>query len=107
MLRPNLFQITVACTLAVASVPAGAEETASAPPAQQAGEVNPSTVTPQRGSPDEVVCKAQSQPVTGTLISRKRKVCKTRREWDQEKKDAEAFVQKVQEAGSTQAKKSN
>ncbi|MBL9097198.1 MAG: hypothetical protein JNK07_09745 [Alphaproteobacteria bacterium] len=53
------------------------------------------------GSMDEVICEVRDRPVTGTRISRKRQVCRTRREWIEEQQSGQDTLKKVQEAGRT------
>jgi len=80
---------------------------AADPPQPQAGTPPPAGATAERDAPagslDEVVCKVREEPITGTRIVRKRKICRTRREWLEETRIAQDALNDVQESGRTQS----
>lgn len=92
---PRLFAACLALTFALAvpaavqSAPAGQTQT---PPAENAA----------ASSLDEVVCQVRETPVTGTRITRKRKICRTRREWLEETRIAQDTLNRIQENARTQ-----
>jgi hypothetical protein len=72
------------------------------PPAEQPApptESTASTTSPAPGSPDEVICKALQDEVTGTRVQHKRKICQTRREWQEQENTAQNTMQHLQEEG--------
>lgn len=95
--------LAIALTLTfTAGRAAAADEQPSAPPQPAAGD-QPSQAgqaqTPAPGSLDEVLCEIRKEPYTGTHISYRRKVCKTRREWEEEKRIADRVLDKVVKGG--------
>lgn len=69
--------------------------------AQAATQAQPSTAEakPAPGSLDEVVCKIRAEPVPGTRISRKREICRTRREWGEEEQTAKGILREIHKDG--------
>ena len=96
--------IVLAFASALASPAALADENPQGPAAQanQSSAQQPvKDVSLEQGPLDEVVCEVREIPVTGTRISRKREVCRTRREWLQDRQNGQDTLKKVQEMGRT------
>lgn len=60
-----------------------------------------SDAKPAPGSLDEVVCKIRTEPVAGTRISRKREICRTRREWLEEEQVAKGVLREIHKDGGS------
>jgi hypothetical protein len=71
------------------------------PPEQQTPA--PTANTPPPGSQDEMICKVRSEPAIGTKINKKIKICRTRREWDEEKRIGQNTAERVQKSGGGQS----
>lgn len=56
---------------------------------------------PEAGSLGETVCQIREEPITGTRITRKRKICRTRREWLQETRIGQDALKRVQDTSRT------
>lgn len=93
-----------ASLLCVASSSAIAGQQPAPPPQQQEAVVRTESGPDQArkpGSLDEVICEVRDKPATGTRITRKREVCRTRREWLEDAENGQATLKKVQDAGGT------
>jgi hypothetical protein len=71
------------------------------PPEQQTSAPNPNA--PPTGSQDEMICKVRSEPAIGTKINKKIKICRTKREWDEEKRIGQSTADRIQKSGSGQS----
>jgi hypothetical protein len=58
---------------------------------------------PPPGSAEEMICKVRSEPAIGTKINKKIKICRTRREWDEEKRIGQGTAERVQKSGGGQS----
>lgn len=97
---------SVVLGLVLVASPALAEEQAPTPSGQSAQPTTPlqtatSDAKPALGSLDEVVCKIRSEPVPGTRISRKREICRTRREWGEEEQVAKDVLREIHKDGGS------
>ena len=95
-MRSRLLAVAFAYALA-APIGVADDSQANPPTAQQPAK----DVSLEQGPLDEVVCEVRDYPVTGTRISRKREVCRTRREWLQDRQNGQDTLKKVQEMGRT------
>ncbi|MCE9520939.1 MAG: hypothetical protein K8S25_00740 [Alphaproteobacteria bacterium] len=91
--------LTICALLALAGgvTGAAAEETPGTAASPAAGQTAPANVAaePAPGSPQEVVCKKE-EAATGTMLGRK-KICKTRKEWDDLRRESQAALQDSQD----------
>jgi hypothetical protein len=98
----KLTSLSFAASMAVAALlaaPALADD-----PLQPQGQQPPaSTTAPPAGTPDEMICKVRSEPVIGSKINKKTKICRTKREWDEEKRIGQNTADRVQKSGGGQS----
>jgi hypothetical protein len=90
----------LAASVAFLVTPAVADDPQQ-PPQQQTAPPTPSTPPP--GSQDEMICKVRSEPAIGTKINKKIKICRTRREWEEEKRIGQSTADRVQKSGGGQS----
>lgn len=93
-------------SMALAASAALAEEQAQQQPGDGAPAATPAQTPaagpkPAPGSLDEVVCKIRTEPVAGTRISRKREICRTRREWTQDEQIAQGALREIHKDGGS------
>jgi hypothetical protein len=95
--------LAAALSLALAATfapQAAADQTERPPPAQSSDNAQQNTTAqdkPAPGSPDEVVCRKE-EAGTGSRLGR-RKVCMTRREWDEIARDSQTALRQSQDKG--------
>jgi hypothetical protein len=89
-----------ATCMAFLTLPALADDP-QAPPEQQTPA--PAANTPPPGSQDEMICKVRSEPAIGSKINKRIKICRTKREWDEEKRIGQNTAERVQKSGGGQS----
>jgi hypothetical protein len=72
------------------------------PPADQQTPTPPAA-TPPPGSPDEMICKVRSEAAIGTKINKRIKICRTKREWDEETRFGQSTAERIQKSGGGQS----
>ncbi len=88
---PRSFAAFLALSVLI-SAPARADDPQPPPqaPASDDRQRAPEAATPPSGSPDEVVCKVRSEPAIGSKINRRLKICRPRRDWEEETRTVRA-----------------
>jgi hypothetical protein len=99
----KLTSLPFAASIAIAALlaaPAWADD-----PQQPQGQQPPAAASnaPPAGAPEEMVCKVRSEPAIGSKINKRIKICRTQREWDEEKRIGQNTAQSVQKSGGGQS----
>jgi hypothetical protein len=96
--------LALALAAALFTAPAVAADE-NPPPAQQAPPAPAAPTQPAAapGSPDEEICKVRTDAMPGTRIAKKIRICRTRREWDEEKRVGQGSLDRVQRSNGSQS----
>jgi len=100
----KLTLLSFAASLAVTAflaVPALADDPQQPPQGQQPPAAG--TTAPPAGAQEEMICKVRSEPSIGTKINKRIKICRTQREWDEEKRIGQNTADRIQRSGSGQS----
>lgn len=99
---PRSFAAFLALSVLI-SAPARADDPQPPQQAPASDDRQPSREAPPAGSPDEVVCKVRSEPAIGSKINRRIKICRPRRDWDEETRIGQGTMTQIQKSNGGQS----